>query len=444
MLALFFSRSEAAGQWMLGAALVLAGSLATSSLASGEDWPQWRGPGRDGQWRETGLIERFDSAEIPRRWSVPIGAGYNGPTVVDGCVLVMDRVTEPEEAERIHCFDAATGQQRWSHRYACSYEGVSYTAGPRASVTTDQGLAYAIGSTGHLHCLAIADGEIRWQRDLRKDFDIRMPTWGIAGSPLIEGDLVILQIGGSGEACVVALDKKTGETRWQALADDASYSTPIAIDQGDRRVAVCWTGERIVGLDPASGKLLWEHPFKWERWPIAIATPVHHGDRLLLSEVHRGSMLLRLGENPPTIEELWHHRKNGDPALHCLISTPLVIDGHIYGADDTGILRCLELESGKQLWEDDSVVPTQRWATVHLVKNHDRIWMFNDRGELIIARLSPAGLQEISRAKLLDPTTEQLRRRDGVTWSHPAFAGRHIFARNDKELVCADLAAPAP
>lgn len=426
---------------MLGAALLLAGSLATSGVASGEDWPQWRGPGRDGQWRETGLIERFDAAEIPRRWSVPIGAGYNGPTVVDGCVLVMDRVTEPEEAERIHCFDAKTGQQRWSHHYACSYEGVSYTAGPRASVTTDQGLAYAIGSTGHLHCLAIADGEIRWQRDLRKDFDIRMPTWGIAGSPLIEGDLVILQIGGSGEACVVALDKKTGETRWQALADDASYSTPIAIEQGDRRVVVCWTGERIVGLEPASGELLWEHPFKWEKWPIAIATPVHHGDRLLLSEVHRGSMLLRLGEDSPTVEELWHRRKNGEPALHCLISSPLVIDGHIYGADDTGILRCLELESGKQLWEDDSVVPTQRWATVHLVKNHDRIWMFNDRGELIIARLSPAGLQEISRAKLLDPTTEQLRRRDGVTWSHPAFAGRHIFARNDKELVCADLSA---
>src|SRR5690606_7608407 len=158
--------------------------------------------------------------------------------------------------------------------YPCSYDGVSYTAGPRASVTIDRDLCYAIGATGHLHCLAAADGQVQWQRDLRQDFKIRMPTWGIAGSPLIEDDLVIVQIGGSDDACIVALDKRTGETRWQALGDDASYSSLIAIDQGGQRVIVCWTGERIVGLSASDGRLLWEHPFKFEQWPIAIATPV--------------------------------------------------------------------------------------------------------------------------------------------------------------------------
>jgi len=406
-----------------------------------EDWPQWRGAGRDGVWQESGLVETFAAAEIPRRWTVPIGAGYSGPTVADGRVLVMDRVTEPEELERIHCFAAQTGENLWSHAYACSYDGVSYTAGPRASVTIDNGLCYAIGATGHLHCLAAEDGQVRWQRDLRQDFQIRMPTWGIAGSPLIENDLVIVQIGGSDGACIVAFDKQTGQTRWQALEDVASYSSLIAIDQGDQRVVVCWTGERIVGLDPRDGRLLWEHPFKFEQWPIAIATPVVDGDQLLLSEVHKGTLLLGLGQEPPAVQELWHRRDDGQPALHALMSTPLIIGQHIYGAHENGVLRCLDRQTGEQLWENDTLVPTLRWATVHLVKNGDRVWLFNDRGELIIAKVSPAGYEELSRAKLIAPTTEQLRRRDGVAWSHPAFAQRHIFARNDKELVCADLSA---
>lgn len=409
--------------------------------ATAEDWPQWRGAGRDGVWQESGLVDAFAAAEIPRRWTVPIGAGYSGPTVADGRVLVMDRVTEPDELERIHCFDAQSGANLWSHAYPCSYDGVSYTAGPRASVTIDEGVCYAIGATGHLHCLAAADGQVRWQRDLRQDFQIRMPTWGIAGSPLIEDDLVIVQIGGSDGACIVALDKQTGQTRWQALDDVASYSSLIAIDQGGQRVVVCWTGERVVGLDPHDGRLLWEHPFKFEQWPIAIATPVVDRDQLLLSEVHKGTMLLRLDQEPPAVQVLWHRRDDGQPALHALMSTPLFIGEHIYGAHENGVLRCLDRQTGEQLWENDTLVPTLRWATVHMVKNGERVWLFNDRGELIIAKVSPAGYEELSRAKLIDPTTEQLRRRDGVTWSHPAFAQRHIFARNDKELVCADLSA---
>ena len=412
-----------------------------SAVATAEDWPQWRGANRDGVWRETGLIDAFAGDKIPRRWSAKIGSGYSGPTVAVGRVFVMDRLAEPEPVERIHCFDRLTGEPRWSHVYGCSYEGVSYTAGPRASVTIHEGLAYAIGSTGHLHCLDAVSGEVAWERDLRDEFRIRMPTWGIAASPLIEGDLVILQIGGEGDACVIALDRLTGKTRWQALSDDASYASPIMIEQAGRRLLVVWTGERVVGMNPVDGTLMWDFPYHWEKWPIGIATPVHAGEHLLISEVHKGSLLLRLGQNEPRVDQVWHRRDNGDPALHALMSTPLVIDGHIYGADESGILRCLELETGEQLWQDDSVVPTIRWATVHLVRNRDRVWMFNDRGELIITRVSPDGLEEISRSHLLDPTTQQLRRRDGVTWSHPAYAHRHIFARNDEELVCADLSA---
>jgi len=283
-----------------------------------------------------------------------------------------------------------------------------------------------------------------WQRDLRAEYRIRMPIWGISASPVIERDLIIAQIGGE-DACVVAFDKRTGEQRWSALADDASYSAPIVIDQAGQRVLVCWTGDRIVGLDPLSGREFWSEDFKWEQWPIAIATPVWHQDLLFFSEAHKGSLLLRLSADQLTVQRVWHRRREEVPdgnALHCLISTPQIDGDYIYGVDGQGVLRCLDLRTGVQLWEDRTAVPENRFATVHLVRHGPRTWLFNELGELIIGRLTPEGFNEISRAKLIDRTTDQLRQRGGVTWSHPAFAYGHVFARNDKELVCASLAIP--
>jgi len=207
---------------------------------------------------------------------------------------------------------------------------------------------------------------------------------------------------------------------------------------------VFWTGNRIVGLDPASGKLHWSFDFDWEQWPIGITTPVIERDMLLFSEAHKGTLLLRMSQQSLAVERLWHRRRKevlNEAALHCLISTPYVDGDSIYGVDDRGILRCLKLSTGEQVWEDRKAVPEGRWSTVHLIRHQDKTWIFNEQGELIIAKLTRDGFQELSRAKLLDPTTDQLRRRDGVTWSHPAFAYKHIFARNDKELVCADLSA---
>jgi outer membrane protein assembly factor BamB len=418
--------------------------LATSvSLA--DDWPQWRGPNRDGVWRETGVIEKFESPEITVKWRVPISSGYSGPTVAEGRVYVTDRVTEFGETERVHCFDWQTGKVLWTHRYDCRYSGIGYTAGPRASVLIDDGRVYSLGSIGHLVCLDAAKGTVLWRRDLKAEYKIRMPNWGIAAAPLVEGGLLIVHIGGDDSACLCAFDKRTGQPRWKALADVASYTAPIVIDQAGRRVLICQTGDRIVGLDALRGQLLWDYPFPWQSWPIGIATPVVHRDRLLVSDAHQGTILLRLVQEKPNVEKLWHRKSKEVPdgkALHCLISTPFIDDRYIYGADGRGVLRCLRLETGEQLWENKSAVPENNFATIHLVRNGDRTWMFNERGELMIAELAPGGFREISRAKLLDPTRDQMPgRRGGVTWSHPAFAYRHVFARNDKELVCADLAA---
>ncbi len=426
-------------------AFVVAVSCFPMAGASADDWPQWRGPKRDGVWRETGIVEKFAKPQLDLAWRAEISSGYSGPTVADGRVYVTDRLVKPAQVERVHCFDARTGKNLWTHSYECPYEGVGYDAGPRASVTIDDGQAYSLGAMGHLFCFDAANGNILWQKDLFREYKIQMPQWGIASSPLVEGDLLIIQVGGEGEACLVAFDKNTGQEKWRALKDKASYSAPIVIEQAGKRVLVCYTGDNVVGLDPQTGKVHWQYPFPPRQGVIGISSPVVTRGNLFLTNFFDGSLMLKLDEDKFAVEKVWQRagesEKNTD-ALHSIISTPLFEGDYIYGVDSYGELRCLDARTGDRIWESLDAVPKARWATIHFVRNGDHVWMFNERGELIIADLSPKGYLEISRTKLIEPTLDQLRQRGGVCWSHPAFADRHVFARNDKELVCADLAAP--
>ncbi len=409
-----------------------------------DDWPQWRGPQRDGVWHETGVIERFEGPQIPLRWRVPISSGYSGPTVADGRVYVTDRVVEPEEGERVLCFDADSGRPLWTHVYDCPYGRLSYPAGPRASVTIDDGRAFALGAMGHLFCLDAATGKVLWKKLPGMDYRIRVPIWGIASAPLVDGERLIVQLGADDGACLVALDKTTGKELWRALDDKASYSAPIIIPQAGRRVLVCWTGENAVGLDPATGKVFWKVPFPPRKMVINVPTPVVCGDRMFLTAFYDGAMMLRLDPQQPRAEKIWRRIGQSEvrtDALHSMISTPYMEGDYVYGVDSHGELRCLDAETGDRVWEDLTATPPARWSNIHMVRNGRQMWMFNERGELLIGRLSPQGFEEISRAKLIDPTTAQLRQRGGVCWSHPAYANRCVFARNDKELVCADLAA---
>jgi outer membrane protein assembly factor BamB len=269
-----------------------------------------------------------------------------------------------------------------------------------------------------------------------------MPVWGIASSPLIAENLVIVQIGGEPNACLVAFDKNTGKENWRALRDTASYSSPIIIAQAGQPVLVCLTGARVVGLDPKTGKLYWEHPFPAKKMVDGIATPVYHSNYLLISAFFEGSLLLKVNQEKLTVEKVWRRSGQNErktDSLHCCISTPLIKNDHIYGVDSYGEFRCLELLTGDRVWENLDVVPQARWANVHLVQNADKTWMFNERGELIISTLSPDGYHEIDRLKIINPTKGQLNQRGGVTWAHPAFAYKHIYVRNDEELLCIDL-----
>jgi outer membrane protein assembly factor BamB len=416
-------------------------SFAMSTAA--DDWPQWRGPKRDGIWRETGLIERFPAPQMDLVWQADVGAGYSGPTVADGRVYVTDRLDDPKQIERIHCFDARTGEPLWTHSYDCNYE-IHYTAGPRAAVTVNQGQAFSLGAMGHLHCYDAATGKLLWNRDLNTEYKIRMPIWGIAASPLVVDDLVIVMIGGSDGACLVAFDKQTGSERWKALGDKPSYSSPVIIQQAGKRVLLGWTAESVVGLDPISGKTHWQVPFTGREMIMNIATPVLHNNRLFLTSFYDGCYMIDLPPDRLEASQLWtrigRSEKDTD-GLHSTMSTPLFDSNYIYGVDSFGELRCLDAATGDRVWEDLSAVPKARWSNIHFVTNGDRVWMFNERGDLIIARFSSSGYEEISRTHLIDPTDVQLRQRGGVCWSHPAFAYQHVFARNDEKLVCANLAA---
>lgn len=418
-----------------------------AGLARADDWPRWRGPAGDGVWRETGILQSFPAPRLEPAWRVPIGPGYCGPTVADGRVFLTDRQTKPAQVERVLCFAADSGAPLWTHQYDCVYRNIGYEAGPRASVTVDGDRVFALGAMGHLHCLGAADGRVAWQRDLATDYAVAMPIWGIAGAPLVDGDRLIIHLGGSDGACIVALDKATGREVWKALADRGQYTAPILVEQAGRKVLVVWTGDSVAGLAPESGAVLWQVPFKPRNMPIGVATPVVSGDRLFLTSFYDGSMMLRLGTKAPTVETLWHRvgaSERQTDALHSIIGTPLFLGDHVYGVDSYGELRCLDAASGDRVWEDLTATPKARWSTIHIVRqgDTDTVWMFNERGELIIARLTPQGFQPVSRAAILEPTTDQLPQRGGVCWSHPAFANRHVFARNDKELVCVSLAAP--
>ena len=413
------------------------------SMASGEDWPQWRGVDRDGVWNVDGLVDELPDGQIPWQWSVPIGPGYSGPTVADGRVYVSDRQTEGgKQTERILCFDSKTGQSIWTFEYEAPYT-ISYSAGPRASVTIDGVKAYCVGAMGHFHCLDARTGEVIWKRDLNVDYEIDMPIWGIAASPLIYEGLVIQQVCGSNGACMVAFDKASGKEVWKALDERAAYSSPIVIKQADKDVLICWTGESLSGLDPTNGKVHWSHPMKPVNMPIGIATPSVDGDLVYVSSFYDGSLMVRTPRSGLTSEVVWRaigrDEKNTD-ALHAMIGTPIVQGGYVYGFDSYGEMRCLDASTGKRIWEDLTAVPKERWATVHMVRQGERVWMFNERGELLITKLSPEGLTILDRAPLIEPTTVQLRQRGGVCWSHPAFAEKSIFVRNDKELVRASLA----
>ena len=421
-----------------------------------EDWPQWLGPNRDSIWRETGIVEKLPEAGPPVRWRVAIGGGYSGPIVAGGRVFVTDRqlpqgAANPADpfqrgaitgGERVLCLNEKDGKAIWKHEYECTYT-VSYPAGPRVAPLVSGGRVYTLGAEGNLFCLDASNGQVIWSRDFKKDFGIKTPMWGFAGHPLLDGNRLICLVGGQGSTAV-AFDKDTGKEVWRALsATEPGYSSPIIVEAGGRRQLILWHPEAANSLDPATGEVFWSGPFQ-SRTGLSVATPRGIGDLLFFTSFYNGSLLLRLDSARPAAAAVWQTRQVSESKtthLNAILCTPFLEDGCIYGVCSYGQLRCLKAATGERLWETFKATTSGepvRWANAFIVRNGSRFFLFNEKGELIIARLTPKGYEEISRAKLIDPTNH-VRRRD-IVWSHPAFANRCVYARNDREILCVSLA----
>jgi outer membrane protein assembly factor BamB len=431
----------------------------TSDRLRADDWPQWLGPNRDSIWRETGIISSFPKQGPPVVWRAAIGAGYSGPAVSQGRVFVLDRelstnTFNPADpfargsipgVERVTCLDAANGERLWRYEYNCPYT-VSYPAGPRTTPLVSGGAVFTLGAEGNVFCLNVTNGAVVWSRDFKKDYKISTPMWGFAGNPLLDGNRLICLAGGS-NTTVVALDKDTGQELWHALsAKEPGYSSPAIINAGGVRQLIVWDPQSVNSLDPQTGAVYWSsNSTAAIRAGMTISTPRQMGDLLFLTCFYNGSWMLKLDAAKPGASTLWQsHRiseKNTD-GLHSVLSTPFLEDGYIYGTCSYGQLRCLNATNGDRIWETfNATTPDgkeMRWANAFIVKNGDRLFLFNEKGDLIIAHLTPKGYEELSRAHIIDPINRDTGRL--VVWSHPAFANRCVYARNDKEIVCVDLA----
>jgi outer membrane protein assembly factor BamB len=409
----------------------------TATSACADDWPQWGGPQGDIVWRESGIVERLPKGDLlPRVWSVPVAEGYSGPAVADGRVFLTDRVTE-QRSERVLCFDAKNGKELWKQEYPARYT-ISYPAGPRATPLIHDGRVYTIGAVGKMLCLKERSGEILWEKNFTTDFGTELPTWGMAAAPLIDGEKLITLVGGGKDSLVICFDRRTGEEKWRSLNDAAvGYCPPVIHEFGGRRQLIVWHPSAISSLDPETGALIWEIPWKI-RSGLSIPMPRKLGDRLFLTAFYNGPMMLKVGRT--SAEVLWKGNSDSElhtDKLHSIMPTPVVTKDFIFGIGSYGQLRGLTTGTGERLWETLDATGSGRWWNAFLIPHEDRYFIANEQGDLIIARLDGLGYHEISRAKLVDPTRRVQRRM--TIWSHPAFAMKSVFARNDKELVRVDL-----
>ena len=437
------------------------------------DWPQWRGAERLGLWTETGILDAFPAAGLTVTWRVPIHGGFAGPAVADGRVFVLDYAeTEPrtmDGTERLLALDEATGEILWTHEWPTTYRMLmfTYATGPRATPTVDGNRVYVTGATGRIFCLDTETGAVVWEKDTVAEYDTSIPVWGTSSAGLIDGDRVIFLVGGEPDALVMAFDKHTGAEIWRALESrtEMGYTQPAIIEAGGARQLIVWHPRGLSSLDPETGAVYWEEPFA-ARANMTVADAVQGGAYLLVSGFYSGSMMMRLDMDRPAATLLWKGENNRllddgievaeVAGLHSVMTTPLIVGDYIYGIGSHGQVRGLLAETGERIWEAEGLTTRNRWGSAFFVRHEDRYFVYNETGDLIIARFSPDGYVELDRTHLLDPTSQSgygasrpgsaARARHGdsdrlVVWSHPAFANRHVVLRNDEEIIRVSLDA---
>jgi len=392
---------------------------AIGSRTSAEDWPQFLGPTRNGVY--TGPLADTWPATGPRAvWRRTVGQGFSGPVVAQGRLILFHRIGAEEVVES---FDARTGAPGWRHPYATTYrDDFGFDEGPRAVPVVADGLVVTFGAEGRLSVLDFATGARLWSEDTMKRFGVAKGYFGAAGSPLVEDGRVIANVGGR-EAGIVAFEARTGKVLWTATTDQASYSSPVGATFGGRRLAVFLTRAGLVGLDPATGQIAFQRPWR-ARMAASVnaASPLIVDDLIFISAQYGpGAGVFRVAGS--TLTELWA----SDDVLSSHYATSVQRAGILYGyhgRQEFGpSLRAVELRTGKVLWN------LEQFRAGSITLAGDRLLVLRENGELILAPASPDAFKPIARAQILPATVR----------AFPAIADGILYVRNENTLIALDL-----
>jgi outer membrane protein assembly factor BamB len=381
--------------------------------ARAQDWPQFLGPTRNGVYNGA-----FSLKAQPRKiWEKPVGEGFSAPVLAGGRLLIFHRQGGEEILESL---DPATAKSQWSFRYATNYrDDFGFSEGPRATPAVEGDRAYIYGAEGALHCVNVTTGKKAWGFDARERFGVGKEFFGTGCSPLVEGDLVLMNIGGRKEAGIVALNKMTGATVWKLTSDEAGYSSPVAATIGGERHALFFTRTGLVDVDPARARIRFQ--MRWRSRQAAsvnAATPLVAGNLVFLSASYdTGAALIEI--NGDKYREVW----SGGDSLSNHYATSVEHQGYLYGfhgRQEFGqSLRCVEMKSGKVMWSQDGFGA----GSITMAKDH--LFVIRENGELIAAPASP---------KAFAPAVK-MRLANGTVRAYPALAHGRLYVRNDSTLI---------
>jgi outer membrane protein assembly factor BamB len=391
------------------------------TLAGAADWPQWRGPMRDGVSSEP--VEPW-KGELKVLWRQPVGEGHSSPVVAAGTVYLHVRVRDKEQ-EEVLAFDAATGKEQWRSTYDRGEFKNIYGNGPRSTPVVDAGRLYTLGVTGILTCWDAAKGTQQWRTNLLQEFKAPNLFFGVSTSPVVEKEKLLVLVGGP-EASIVALDKSSGRVLWTSGTDKASYASPIVVSQAGQRLAIFFTHAGVSALNPEDGQRYWHFPLV-DKLSESSTTPVLVENVLFAGSVTAGSVGLKLTakEGQPGYEQAWKNEQ-----LTCYFSTPVAVGEHLYLVTGSLVppaahLHCVEARSGKVQWTRRNV--GKYHATV--LRAQDRLLILEEEGNLALFEPNAKEYKELARAKIC-----------GSTWAHPALSNGRLFVRDGAELICVQLA----
>ncbi|MEM8962513.1 MAG: PQQ-binding-like beta-propeller repeat protein [Acidobacteriota bacterium] len=396
-------------------ATVLVG-LPAPSTAETTDWPQYRGPNRDGLSTETGLLTQWGAEGPAVAWRTKLGGGYSGLAVADGKIFTL---YSDDRREWLGAFSATDGKALWQVDLDKEFTN-QFGNGPRSTPLIADGVVYTVSSLGALTARKTTDGSEIWTRNLKRLYGAGIPTWGISASPILIDGKLILDVGGSKGRGTVAFDATTGKEAWTANTGIAGYSAPIEVTIAGQRQVISFAGKQVVGLNPTDGDVLWTHAWRTD-YDVNAATPIFVGpDKVFIASGYNvGGALLHIEKagNAWNVDEVWKTSR-----MQNQFSSAVLVDGTIYGFDNK-FLRAADLASGEILWSARGFGHgSLMWADGHLI-------ILGDKGDLAIAKATPEGYEEVAKAKPLS----------GKHWTVPTLHDGRLLVRNEQELVAFEL-----